>query len=117
MLSYCWTNIITAFGECILLAGTFIYVILCTTTQLTRAIHTRLVQCWASVVDGGPALNQPWVNVSCLLGRQYDDGIYIINPPNTWALFIHIMSCLFTLPWELLKKILISRWRQISKVW
>ena len=24
--------------------------------------------CWASVADGGPTLNQRWVNVSCLLG-------------------------------------------------
>ena len=37
-------------------------------TQQTRDIHPRLVQCWTSVVDGGPTLNQSWVNVSCLLG-------------------------------------------------
>ena len=29
-----------------------------------RDIHPRLVQWWTSVVDGGPTLNQPWVNVS-----------------------------------------------------
>ena len=29
-----------------------------------------LGQCWASVVDGGPALTQHCVNVLCLLGRQ-----------------------------------------------
>ena len=29
-----------------------------------------LAQCWASVADGGPALRQHWVNVSCLMGRQ-----------------------------------------------
>ena len=28
-----------------------------------------LVQCWASVTDGGPTLNQHYVNVSCLLGK------------------------------------------------
>ena len=27
-----------------------------------------LVLCWASVADGGPELDQNWVNVSCLLG-------------------------------------------------
>ena len=29
-----------------------------------------MVQCWASVADGGPALNQHWVNVPCLLGTE-----------------------------------------------
>ena len=27
-----------------------------------------LVLCWASVADGGPELDQHWVNVLCLLG-------------------------------------------------
>ena len=27
-----------------------------------------LIQCWASVEDGGPTLNQHCVNVPCLLG-------------------------------------------------
>ena len=27
-----------------------------------------LVLCWASVADGGPELDQHWVNVMCLLG-------------------------------------------------
>ena len=39
-------------------------------TQQTRDIHPLLVQFWASVVDGGPTLNQQWVNVSYLLGRH-----------------------------------------------
>ena len=37
------------------------------TPQQTRYIAPLLVQCWASVVDGGPTLNQHWDNVSCLL--------------------------------------------------
>ena len=37
-------------------------------SQETRDIEALLVQCWASVVDGGPTLNQQWLNVSCLLG-------------------------------------------------
>ena len=28
----------------------------------------KLIQCWTIVVDGGPTLNQHWVNVLCLLG-------------------------------------------------
>ena len=36
-------------------------------SQQTQDIHPMLVRCWASVVDGGPALNQHWVNVSCFL--------------------------------------------------
>ena len=31
-------------------------------------MQPKLVWCWASVVDGGSALNQHWVNVSCLPG-------------------------------------------------
>ena len=33
------------------------------THQQTRNIDTMLVQCWASVVDGGSAFIQHWVNV------------------------------------------------------
>ena len=36
--------------------------------QQTRDNHPMLVQCWASVADGGPTLYQHRVNVSCLLG-------------------------------------------------
>ena len=38
--------------------------------QQTRDVDPMLFYCWASVVDGGPALKQHWVNVSYLLGRQ-----------------------------------------------
>ena len=40
-------------------------------TQKTQDIDSMLVQCWASVVDDGPTLNQHWVNVSCLLRSQF----------------------------------------------
>ena len=33
----------------------------------TRDIEPMLGQCWADVVDGGPAMTQHWFNVSCLL--------------------------------------------------
>ena len=39
-------------------------------TLQTRDIEPLLVQCWSNVVDGGPTLNQQWLNVSCLLGKQ-----------------------------------------------
>ena len=38
-------------------------------TQQTRGVEPVLVWCWASAADGGPALDQHWVNISCLLGR------------------------------------------------
>ena len=38
-------------------------------TQQTRHIHPMFDQCWANVVDGGPALVKHCVDVSCLLGR------------------------------------------------
>ena len=30
-----------------------------------------LFQCWSSVADGGPKLNQHWFNVLCLLGDKH----------------------------------------------
>ena len=36
--------------------------------QQTRDIVPMLVQCWSTVYDAGPTLNQQWNNVSCLLG-------------------------------------------------
>ena len=44
--------------------------------QQTRHVEPMLVQCWLTVYDVGPALNQHWFNVSCLLGgicRMYCD--------------------------------------------
>ena len=38
------------------------------TRKKTRYTDPMLVQCWASVAAGGPALNQHWVSVSCWLG-------------------------------------------------
>ena len=39
-------------------------------TRQTRDIESLLVQCWTSVVDGGPTLNQQWLNIWCFLGRR-----------------------------------------------
>ena len=40
-------------------------------TQQTRDIEPLLVQCWFTVHDADPTLNQHWLNVSCLLGRMW----------------------------------------------
>ena len=37
-------------------------------TQRERDVHSKFVECWASVADNEPTLKQHWVNVSCLLG-------------------------------------------------
>ena len=39
-------------------------------TQKTRQIESFSFQYWASVVDGGPRLNQELLNVSCFLGKE-----------------------------------------------
>ena len=36
-------------------------------SQQTRDVDPMLVYFWASVADGGPKIDQHWVNVSCLL--------------------------------------------------
>ena len=37
-------------------------------SQQTRVVEQMLVECWPSVEDDGPTVNQHWFNVSCLLG-------------------------------------------------
>ena len=34
----------------------------------SNGVQPMLVQCWATVVDGGPTLNQHWLDTSYLLG-------------------------------------------------
>ena len=45
-----------------------------TSCEINREAWTRFIEimmvCWASVVDGGPTLNQHYVNVSCLQERR-----------------------------------------------
>ena len=36
-----------------------------------RNIEPLLVQCWSTVYDAGPTLNQQWLNVSCLPGSYW----------------------------------------------
>ena len=38
--------------------------------QQKRGVHLGLVQCWASVEEGGSTLSRHWVNISCNLGLR-----------------------------------------------
>ena len=38
--------------------------------QRTRDVYPMMVQCWPTVYDAGPTLNQHWFNVTCLLGMR-----------------------------------------------
>ena len=44
------------------------------TTQQRRYINPMLVQCWASVVDGGPTLDQHWVSSIIMIIRVLARG-------------------------------------------
>ena len=43
-------------------------------TQQPQDADPMLIQCWASVVDGGPTLDQHRANVLCLLGGVKGGG-------------------------------------------
>ena len=43
-------------------------------TQQTRGIYPMLLQCWATVEDGGPTLKQHWMNAP----HKTDTGIHPI---------------------------------------
>ena len=45
-------------------------------TQQTWDVGPTLVYCLATVVDGGPTVNQRWANVSCFLCKAY---IFVIG--------------------------------------
>ena len=38
-----------------------------------RDDHPKLVRCWDSITDAGPALNWHWLNISYLLGVEVCD--------------------------------------------
>ena len=52
------------FGDLKLNEGHFVHRRL---TQLAWDVDPMLVQCWSTVCDAGPTLNQHWFNVWCLL--------------------------------------------------
>ena len=41
-----------------------------------------LVKSWAIVVDDEPTLNQHWVNVMCLLDKDYTTGQHTVTAAN-----------------------------------
>ena len=45
-------------------------------SQLTRGVDLMLFYCGADVEDGGPTLEQHWVNASCLLGLHCKESFY-----------------------------------------
>ena len=61
-----------------------------TCIQKTRGVDQVLVQCWASVVDGGPALAQHLINSSCLLhGVQVPSVVLMLAQcRRRWAVII-----------------------------
>ena len=63
----------------IVMTTVYVFMMICLTiyitnedyTRKTRHIETMLVKCWPTICDAGPALNQHFFNVSCLLGNDY----------------------------------------------
>ena len=51
-----WFNIVQMLFKCFVFTGL-------NAAQQTRDVKSLLVRCWANVADGGPALDQHWVNV------------------------------------------------------
>ena len=49
----------------------FCMAVLLSISQQTRVTDPMLVQCWSTVYDGCPALNQHWADVSWLLRSQW----------------------------------------------
>ena len=80
------------------------------TAKKTRAIYPRLVQCWFTVCDTGPALYQHWMNVPGFLGVKKHTDLLLVqrwasiedmelvveqrcynrrHSPNVWSKLIH----------------------------
>ena len=49
----------------------------CQHTPSEHDVDPVLVQCWPTVCDAGPALNQHWFNASCLLGAAFADLVVL----------------------------------------
>ena len=58
-------------------------------TQQTRATDLIVSQCWATVYDACPTLDQHWVGVSCLLGRS----VWLVCGWEGWSLILVICHC------------------------
>ena len=53
-----------------------------------------LVQCWASVVDGGPTLDQHRVDVPCLLGYDYQLLLFVSSHASVPFSGVRYVQCL-----------------------
>ena len=69
-----WPNITPTMGQRLVFAGRHVY-------YPTRDIGPMLVQYWSTICYVGPTLNQPCVNVACLLGTT-GVGLYTCTPAN-----------------------------------
>ena len=58
-------------------------------SQQTRDIVPLLVQCWSTVYDAGPTLNQQLDNVSCLLGYEMYYAWCMLRYSSCWTLCHH----------------------------
>ena len=73
-----------------------------------------LVECWTSVADGGPTLNQHWFNVSCLLGRTLrcqggcTNGLWYSIPVQSYHKYT-MLRLLVILTLKVLNKILLNQ--------
>ena len=66
--SQCWVNaskLSTTLTQHYTKTGSAVY--LAAAPQETRVIYPKLFQCWPNVLNAGPALEQHWVIVPCLL--------------------------------------------------
>ena len=71
----------------------------CIASQQTRDIAHVLVQCWATVCDAGPALNQHMGNVPCLLGlRNICLVLDFTAPTRTGASSVWFKICILSTP-------------------
>ena len=50
---------------------TLFFLFLFDTSQQARDVHLVLSRCWASVLDGGPALIRRFMGVSCFAGMRF----------------------------------------------
>ena len=72
----------------------------------TRGSDSMLVQCWTTVADGGPTLNQHRIYVSCFLGNEWrrDNLIIILHYPIKGPLttiYDNLIFCRSSMPWSL----------------
>ena len=69
--------------------------------QQPRDVHAMLVQCLASVADGGPTFSRGWVSVSCcrLALLRKLPALFCSTVGNSWANIRSISDIGATFPW------------------